>query len=65
MSNYENIEYIIKKRQDNINNKKMWFDGLSSDAFALSNADDKRGAVMLQNTNKDLLKMMTKKIILI
>ena len=30
--------------------KKMWFDGLSSDAFALSNADDKRGAVMLQNT---------------
>ena len=30
--------------------KKMWFDGLSSDSFALSNADDKRGAVMLQNT---------------
>lgn len=30
--------------------KKSWFDGLSSGAFAISNADDKRGAVMLQNT---------------
>ena len=30
--------------------KKMFFDGLSSKAFALSNADDKRGTVMLQNT---------------
>ena len=30
--------------------KKMFFDGLSKDAFALTNADDKRGAVMLQNT---------------
>lgn len=31
--------------------KKSFFDHLSSDAFAISNADDKRGAVMLQNTN--------------
>lgn len=30
--------------------KKGFFDGLSSDAFALINADDKRGMVMLQNT---------------
>jgi len=30
--------------------KKMLFDGLGTDAFALVNADDKRGAVMLQNT---------------
>lgn len=30
--------------------KKSFFDGLSSDAFAISNADDKRGTVMLQNT---------------
>lgn len=30
--------------------KKGFFDGLTSDAFALVNADDKRGAVMLQNT---------------
>lgn len=31
--------------------KKSFFDSLSSDAFAISNADDKRGTVMLQNTN--------------
>ncbi len=30
--------------------KKIFFDGLSSDAFALVNVDDKRGMVMLQNT---------------
>jgi UDP-N-acetylmuramoyl-L-alanyl-D-glutamate--2,6-diaminopimelate ligase len=31
--------------------KKSWFDGLPSTAFAISNADDKRGRVMLQNTS--------------
>jgi UDP-N-acetylmuramoyl-L-alanyl-D-glutamate--2,6-diaminopimelate ligase len=30
--------------------KKSFFDSLSSEAFAISNADDKRGTVMLQNT---------------
>lgn len=30
--------------------KKSFFDHLSSNAFAISNADDKRGKVMLQNT---------------
>ena len=30
--------------------KKYWFDTLPSSAFAISNKDDKRGAVMLQNT---------------
>jgi UDP-N-acetylmuramoyl-L-alanyl-D-glutamate--2,6-diaminopimelate ligase len=30
--------------------KKSWFDGLPKNSFAISNADDKRGAVMLQNT---------------
>jgi UDP-N-acetylmuramoyl-L-alanyl-D-glutamate--2,6-diaminopimelate ligase len=30
--------------------KKMFFDNLSNTAFALVNADDKRGAVMVQNT---------------
>jgi UDP-N-acetylmuramoyl-L-alanyl-D-glutamate--2,6-diaminopimelate ligase len=30
--------------------KKGFFDGLSADAFALVNVDDKRGPVMLQNT---------------
>ena len=33
-----------------INAKKLLFDGLDARAFALVNADDKRGAVMLQNT---------------
>jgi UDP-N-acetylmuramoyl-L-alanyl-D-glutamate--2,6-diaminopimelate ligase len=31
--------------------KKTFFDMLPAGAFAISNADDKRGAVMLQNTN--------------
>jgi UDP-N-acetylmuramoyl-L-alanyl-D-glutamate--2,6-diaminopimelate ligase len=31
--------------------KKSFFDGLPSDAFAISNLDDKRGTVMLQNTH--------------
>ncbi|HVZ56957.1 MAG TPA: UDP-N-acetylmuramoyl-L-alanyl-D-glutamate--2,6-diaminopimelate ligase [Chitinophagaceae bacterium] len=30
--------------------KKSFFDGLGSGAFAITNADDKRGMVMLQNT---------------
>lgn len=30
--------------------KKLLFDGLSSESFALVNVDDKRGTVMLQNT---------------
>ena len=33
--------------------KKMFFDGLAKKAFALTNADDKRGMVMLQNTKAD------------
>ncbi len=35
----------------NIRVKKSFFMRMPSDAFAISNADDKRGAVMLQNTN--------------
>ena len=31
--------------------KKSFFDSLGSSAFAISNADDKRGPVMVQNTN--------------
>lgn len=31
--------------------KKAFFDSLTSAAFAISNSDDKRGTVMLQNTN--------------
>lgn len=39
-----------KTFDDYIAAKKKLFDGLSKDSFALSNADDKRGAVMLQNS---------------
>lgn len=35
--------------------KKSFFDKLSVDAFAISNMDDKNGAVMLQNTPADKL----------
>lgn len=40
--------------------KKRLFDGLSSYAFALSNIDDRRGAVMLQNTKAATYRMSIK-----
>jgi UDP-N-acetylmuramoyl-L-alanyl-D-glutamate--2,6-diaminopimelate ligase len=40
-----------KTFEEYIRVKKSFFDSLPSDAFAISNADDKRGVVMLQNTN--------------
>lgn len=33
--------------------KRNFFDGLSSSAFAISNMDDRNGAIMLQNTHAD------------
>jgi len=39
-----------KTFENYIEAKKKLFDNLSSDAFALTNIDDKRGLVMLQNT---------------
>jgi len=46
---HDHLDY--HKTFDNyIKAKKQFFDDLTSDAFALSNADDKRGPVMLQNT---------------
>lgn len=42
--------------------KKGFFDGLSSDAFALINVDDKRGMVMLQNTKARKLTYGLKKM---
>ena len=39
-----------KTVENYMNAKKMFFDGLDSDAFALVNADDKAGMYMVQNT---------------
>ena len=46
---HDHLDYH-KTFDEYIRVKKSFFDGLSSSAFALTNADDKRGDVMLQNT---------------
>lgn len=46
---HDHLDYH-KTFDEYIKAKKKFFDGLSSSAFAISNADDKRGAIMLQNT---------------
>lgn len=46
---HEHLDYH-KTFDEYIKAKKMLFDGLPSTAFALVNADDKRGLVMVQNT---------------
>ncbi len=46
---HDHLDYH-KTFDEYIRVKKAFFDGLSDDAFALTNADDKRGMVMLQNT---------------
>lgn len=47
---HDHLDYH-KSFDEYIRVKKSFFDDLSVDAFAISNADDKRGAVMLQNTS--------------
>jgi UDP-N-acetylmuramoyl-L-alanyl-D-glutamate--2,6-diaminopimelate ligase len=47
---HDHLDYH-KTFDEYIRVKKSFFDNLSSFAFAISNADDKRGEVMLQNTN--------------
>ncbi|MEO8765157.1 MAG: UDP-N-acetylmuramoyl-L-alanyl-D-glutamate--2,6-diaminopimelate ligase [Ginsengibacter sp.] len=46
---HDHLDYH-KTFEEYIRVKKQFFDSLPSPSFALSNADDKRGAVMLQNT---------------
>ena len=46
---HDHLDYH-KTFDEYIRVKKSWFDGLSKKCFAISNADDKRGLVMLQNT---------------
>ena len=47
---HDHLDYH-KTFDEYIRVKKSFFDSLPADAFAISNADDKRGIVMLQNTN--------------
>jgi UDP-N-acetylmuramoyl-L-alanyl-D-glutamate--2,6-diaminopimelate ligase len=47
---HDHLDYH-KTFDEYIRVKKSFFDSLPSDSFAISNADDKRGGVMLQNTN--------------
>lgn len=47
---HDHLDYH-KTFDEYIRVKKSFFDALPSSAFAISNADDKRGLVMLQNTN--------------
>jgi len=47
---HDHLDYH-KTFDEYIRAKKAFFDGLSANAFAITNTDDKRGAVMLQNTS--------------
>ena len=47
---HDHLDYH-KTFDEYIRVKKSWFDNLSTSAFAISNTDDKRGTVMLQNCN--------------
>jgi UDP-N-acetylmuramoyl-L-alanyl-D-glutamate--2,6-diaminopimelate ligase len=47
---HDHLDYH-KTFDEYIRVKKSFFDGLPSSAFAISNLDDKRGTIMLQNTN--------------
>lgn len=49
---HDHLDYH-KTFDEYIRVKKMFFDNLPQEAFALSNADDKRGMVMLQNTEAE------------
>ena len=47
---HDHLDYH-KTFDEYIRVKKSWFDSLPKTAFTISNADDKRGTVMLQNTS--------------
>lgn len=49
---HDHLDYH-KTFKDYLAAKKLFFDGLSDNAFALTNTDDKNGAIMLQNTRAD------------
>lgn len=59
---HDHLDYH-KTFENYIKAKKKYFDDLSSDAFALVNADDKRGMVMLQNTKATKYSFGLKKMV--
>ena len=59
---HDHLDYH-KTFENYIKAKKKFFDELSGDAFALVNADDKRGMVMLQNTKASKLTFGLKKMV--
>lgn len=59
---HDHLDYH-KTFENYIKAKKKFFDELSSDAFALVNADDKRGMVMLQNTKASKYTFGLKKMV--
>ena len=58
---HDHLDYH-KTFDEYIKAKKALFDGLSSEAFALTNVDDKRGPVMLQNTKATKYRYALKKM---
>lgn len=59
---HDHLDYH-KTFENYIKAKKKFFDELSSEAFALVNADDKRGMVMLQNTKARKLSFGLKRMV--
>lgn len=59
---HDHLDYH-KTFENYIKAKKKYFDELSSDAFALVNADDKRGMVMIQNTKAKKYSFGLKKMV--
>lgn len=59
---HDHLDYH-KTFENYIKAKKKFFDELSGDAFALVNADDKRGMVMLQNTKASKYTFGLKKMV--
>ncbi|MFZ6009137.1 MAG: UDP-N-acetylmuramoyl-L-alanyl-D-glutamate--2,6-diaminopimelate ligase, partial [Bacteroidota bacterium] len=59
---HDHLDYH-KTFENYIRAKKRYFDELNGDAFALVNADDKRGMVMLQNTKAKKYSFGLKKMV--
>jgi UDP-N-acetylmuramoyl-L-alanyl-D-glutamate--2,6-diaminopimelate ligase len=59
---HDHLDYH-KTFENYIKAKKKFFDDLNSDAFALVNADDKRGMVMVQNTKAKKYSFGLKKMV--